>query len=76
MALMPFEFKWQELISIMSERSGVKVVDRKYSDFTIRWIPIILKSVVIITCFAFNLFVRKLISPFVRLPRSRRPSRR
>ena len=44
---------------------GIKIFDRKFSEFKIGWIPIILKSIVIAIAFAYNLFIRKAISPLV-----------
>ena len=44
---------------------GIKMVDRKFSEFKISWIPIILKSIVIAISLAYNLFIRKAICPLV-----------
>jgi uncharacterized protein with ParB-like and HNH nuclease domain len=44
---------------------NVKLVDKKFSDYKIGWIPIIPKSFVIAIAFIFNIFVRYAICPCV-----------
>lgn len=43
------------------------MVEKRYSDYTIGWILIILKAFVIIIAFVINIYVRKVICPFVLL---------
>lgn len=43
------------------------MVDKKWSDFKIGWIPIVLKSFVIGLALLLNFVIRKTVCPFVRV---------